>query len=157
MAEQTLLDLRALLLDLRPSNVLQRGLADALRSLCSEWQNSYRAPTDCTLMLTGRHIPAPIEDVIYRVAQEALNNVARHANPSSVHISLVEGQRQLTLSVTDDGKGFDPEEEAGHGKFGLISMRERAQSVGGNIAIESDTARGTTLRMTLPREGTDIT
>jgi NarL family two-component system sensor histidine kinase LiaS len=152
MAEQTLLDLRALLLDLRPSNVLQRGLVEAIRSLCSEWQKSSHATTDCSLMLTGKHIPAPIEDVIYRVTQEALSNVARHANSSSVHVSLVEGQRQITLSITDDGTGFDPASVVSHGKFGLISMRERAQSIGGSIAIESDTARGTTLRMTLPRE-----
>ncbi|MBX3063691.1 MAG: histidine kinase [Anaerolineae bacterium] len=150
MAEQTLLDLRALLVDLRPSSVVQRGLAEAMESLCEEWQTSHRVPVECSVMLTGRRVPATIEDVIYRVAQEALSNVAKHTHASQVHVSLVETPRKMTLSVTDNGPGFDSESASRTGKFGLLSMRERARSVGGDISIESDTARGTTIRMTLP-------
>lgn len=152
LAEQTLLDLRALLVELRPSSVLQRGLAEALQRLVSDWQATNHIPVDCTLMLTGNHVPASVEDALYRIAQEGLNNIAKHAHASSVQVSLVEGKRQITLSITDNGQGFAPAEGTHQGKFGLISMRERAQAVGGSLAIESDTTRGTTLRITLPLE-----
>jgi signal transduction histidine kinase len=90
--------------------------------------------------------------VIYRVAQESLSNVIKHAHATAIDMSLVKGQRQITLSVTDNGAGFDPENASGEGRFGLMSMRERARSVGGAITIESETARGTTLRLVLPLE-----
>lgn len=150
LAEQTLLDLRGLLIELRPSSVIERGLSEALQTLCLEWQNTRRIPVECSVVLTGQHLPAGVEDVVYRVAQEALNNIAKHAQARSVHVSLVEGRSQITLSTTDDGKGFDRAIAASNGKFGLISMRERAHSVGGNLIIESDTSMGTTLRLTLP-------
>jgi NarL family two-component system sensor histidine kinase LiaS len=152
LAEATLLDLRALLVELRPSSIVQRGLAEAMEALCREWQAAHRIPVECSILLTGRRVPATIEDVIYRVAQEALSNVAKHAHATQVHVSLVETPRKITLSVTDNGPGFDPDTASKTGKFGLLSMRERARSVGGYISIESDTARGTTVRMTLPLE-----
>ncbi len=152
LAEQTLLQLRALLVELRPSQVLQRGMAEALQILCSEWSATYNIPVDCSIMLTGQRIPAGVEDVLYRVAQESLNNVAKHAQAGSVQVSLVEGRRQITLSTTDDGRGFDLASASSSAKFGLISMRERAHSLGGSLSVESDTAQGTTIRLSLPLE-----
>jgi signal transduction histidine kinase len=148
LAEHTLLDLRSLLLELRPSSLLQQGLSEALRSLCTE----SGVEAECSLILTGHYVPAPIEDIVYRIAQEAISNVNKHAEASSVTISLVEGKRKLTMSVSDDGSGFDPEHVKGSGKFGLMSMRERANSVGGELTIESDPTRGTTIQVILPLE-----
>jgi signal transduction histidine kinase len=150
LAEETLLDLRTLLVELRPSGLIQRGLPEAIEALCDEWQAAQGIPVACSLVLSGAHLPAPVEDVLYRVTQEALSNVARHAGATTVHVSLVEGRRQITLSVTDDGRGFAPVPAGGDGSFGLIGMRERARAVGGSLVIESDTQRGTTLRLTLP-------
>lgn len=150
LAEQTLLQLRALLVELRPSQVIQEGLARALQTFCQEWQTANQISTECSIILSGQHISAGLEEVIYRVTQESLNNVAKHAQANAVQISLVEGRSQITLSITDDGRGFDQAASSGTGRFGLISMQERAHSVGGNLAIESDTARGTTIRLTLP-------
>jgi NarL family two-component system sensor histidine kinase LiaS len=150
LAEQTLLDLRALLVELRPTSILQRGLNEALANLCNEWQLAHRVSVEYTAMLTGKHIATSTEDVIFRVTQEALNNIAKHTHANAVHVSLVEAPRKITLSVTDNGPGFDPDTATRAGKFGLLSMRERAQSLGGTLAIESDTDRGTTIRMTLP-------
>ena len=150
LAEQTLLDLRTLLVELRPSGLLQRGLAEALEALCTEWQAENQIPVECSLVLTGHHLPAAIEDILYRVTQEALSNIGKHAQATTVQVSLVEGRRQITLSVTDNGRGFEPAQSARRGSFGLIGMRERAHSVGGSLAIESDTRQGTTLRLTLP-------
>jgi len=152
LAEQTLLDLRALLVELRPTNLIQRGLSDALHTLCHEWQITHHIPVECSLMLSGRHIPSAVEDTIYRVTQEALNNVAKHAQAESVHVSLVEGQKQITFSVSDSGRGFLVPVTAGNGKFGLNTMQERARAVGGHLTIESDAGRGTTVQMILPLE-----
>lgn len=150
LAEQANLDLRAMLVDLRPTDVIRRGLADALEAMCNDWQMMNNIPSDCTVMLRGGHIPAGIEDAAYRITQEALNNVAKHAQSKTVSISVLQGQNQLILSVTDDGRGFNPDLPQNSGHFGLIGMRERARVVGGQFSIESDTGRGTTVKVTLP-------
>ena len=100
-------------------------------------------------MLSGTPLPAAVEDVLYRAAQEALSNATRHAGARTVHVSVVEGRRRVTLSVTDDGGGFDPAVRTGSG-FGLVGMRERVRSIGGEVWIESERGRGTTVRVELP-------
>jgi NarL family two-component system sensor histidine kinase LiaS len=150
LADQTLLDLRAILVDLRPTHVRERGLAAALQELCQRWQATQDIPVECAIVLAGPYLPSGVADGIYRVAQESLSNVAKHAEARGVVVSLVEGQRQITLSVTDDGLGFDPARAAGGGHFGLVNMQERAHALGGTLLIERDTSRGTTLRLTVP-------
>jgi NarL family two-component system sensor histidine kinase LiaS len=150
LAEQTLLDLRSLLMDLRPTSLVQHGLAESLTLLFRQWQSIHSAHIEPALMLTGRHIPAAIEDAVYQITQEALSNVARHADASLVELSLVEGQQQLLLSISDNGAGFDTEAPPASAKFGLISMRERAQMFGGKLDIESILGKGTTIQVSLP-------
>lgn len=150
LAEQTLLDLRALLVELRPTSLVQRGLAEALTAYCAEWQAAHNIPVECSLMLTGRHLPSTVEDTLYRIMQEALSNVAKHALAESVHVSLLEGQRQIRLSVSDNGSGFDPTAANGSGRFGLRTMRERSAAVGGSLTLESEPGRGTTVQVVLP-------
>lgn len=149
MAEQTLLDLRALLVEMRPSNVSQQGLTESLKQLFRQWQTLHHITLEPALMLTGRHIPAPVEDAVYHITQEALSNVARHAEATSVELSLVEGKNQLVLSISDNGRGFDVESHPQSAKFGLMSMRERAQMFGGRLGIESS-PYGTTIEVFLP-------
>lgn len=150
LAEQTLLQLRTLLVELRPSQVVQLGLAGALQTLCNEWRATNQISLEYAPILTGQHIPAGVEEALYRVTQESLHNIAKHAQATSVQVSLVEGRRQITLSVTDDGRGFDPAQATAANRFGLISMQERARALGGMLAVESDTNKGTTIRLSLP-------
>ncbi len=150
IAEQTLLDLRALLVELRPSSLLQQGLADSLRRMFQQWESLQRVRVDAALMFTGRHLPAPIEDAVYQIVQEALSNIAQHATASLVEISLVEGKNQLTLSISDNGQGFDPQFQPHKSHFGLVSMRERSAMFGGTFSVESMAGRGTTLQVILP-------
>jgi signal transduction histidine kinase len=150
LAEQTLLDLRTLLVELRPTNVIQHGLAESLKALFREWETLHPARIEPALMLMGGHIPAAIEDAVYQITQEALSNVARHAQATLVEISLVEGQKQLMLSISDNGRGFDLGGMQNGAKFGLVSMRERAQMFGGMLSVESETGKGTTIAVTLP-------
>ncbi len=149
LSEQANLDLRALLMNLRPPQMIQRGLSDALESLCSDWQRTNRVSVECTLVLQGKYIPIGIQDVIYRITQEALSNITKHAHATSVIVSVLEGAYQLTVSITDDGVGFDMTKPT-NGHFGLMSMRERARAVGGQMTIESDSGHGTTIKVILP-------
>jgi len=149
LSEQANLDLRALLMNLRPTQMIQYGLSDAIESLCSDWQRENLIPIECILILQGKYISIGIQEAIYWITQEALSNIAKHAHAKSVTVSVLEGAHQLTLSITDDGVGFDRYKPV-NGHFGLMSMRERARVVGGQMMIESDSGHGTTIKVIVP-------
>jgi signal transduction histidine kinase len=88
------------------------------------------------------------------IVHESLANIARHSGASRVVIALSPADRGLELTVTDNGRGFDPTTAATIGHQGLVNMRERAEGIGATMAIESDTATGTTVRVRLPNQGT---
>jgi two-component system, NarL family, sensor histidine kinase LiaS len=153
IAEQTLLDLRTLLVELRPASVAERGFAEWVRTYCIQWEATHHLAVDVSLMLSGNFLSSNIESVLYFITQEALSNAARHAHATAVSVSIVEGRQQIVLSITDNGVGFTANVAAatnGQGKYGLLGMRERAVAVGGKLAIESDTSKGCTVRVTLP-------
>jgi signal transduction histidine kinase len=97
-----------------------------------------------------------IEQGVFRIVQEALANVARHSQANSVEIALVYANDDITLTVTDDGRGFDVDGK--RGGIGLNSMQERAEALGGNLTVESVQGTGTSVSCTVPishsREGT---
>lgn len=148
-AERAMLDLRAVLTDARPASVIEHGLAEALERLCREWQAAHRVVLEHSLLLSGRPIPADVEMIVYRISQEALNNIAKHAQAASVQVLLVQGKQHIALSISDDGCGIRPEVIAA-GKLGLAGMRERAQMSGGELVIERGPGGGTTVQLTLP-------
>jgi PAS domain S-box-containing protein len=145
---------RELSLDLRPSLLDDLGLVAALR-----WHLDRVAQR---AGLTAQFVASPpemrlrgdIETVCFRVAQEALTNIARHANARRVGVELRQQNGHLTLTVTDDGRGFDirqAEHSASLGEsFGLLGMRERVQLAGGELEVESVPARGTAIRAVFP-------
>lgn len=153
LAGQTLADLRTLLVDLRPSATIERSFPDAMRALCENWSQEQRIPLDYNAALSGHYLPAGVQDTAYRVTQEALANVANHAGASGVTVSLLESGRKLMVSISDDGRGFAPDDANEVGHFGLMTMRERARLVGGELVIESNRGRGTTVRLTIPLNG----
>ncbi|HEX2516608.1 MAG TPA: sensor histidine kinase, partial [Chloroflexota bacterium] len=154
LVDQALEQVRDLSLLLRPALLDHLGLVAALRSLLHGqaqrvgYQVSFGA---------GPLVPAPSAEqelVCYRVAQEALTNVARHARATHVTLEVGVHQDQLRLTVRDDGAGFDPAEmrrraQAG-GSLGLLSLEERAALGGGTLEIDSAPGRGTTLVLTMP-------
>lgn len=149
MAESTLTDLRALLVDLRPPDVIEMGLTNALGSMVDQWQEAHGIAVESSMMLGRTCIPTIIQDTLYRISQEALNNVARHANATAVTITLVAGQRQIALGITDNGDGFDPNLVDKSAHFGLSGMHERMLAVGGTLTIESSEA-GTSIQLNIP-------
>jgi two-component system sensor histidine kinase UhpB len=98
-------------------------------------------------------IPADVSLCLYRVAQEALGNVVRHAHARHVRVSVSTDARCVELTVRDDGRGFDPAKVRSLGGLGLISLEERVRLVRGNLSIKSESDRGTELRVEVPLEG----
>jgi PAS domain S-box-containing protein len=148
--------LRRLLVDLRPTRLDREGLAPALRALLDR----LRAETGVDANLEDRilhEIPPDTGTVLYRIAQEALTNVRKHAEALEARVTLAERDGGILLRVRDDGRGFDPEraaeEQPGH--LGLVSMRERAELVGGKFRITSTPGAGTTVEAWVPGEGED--
>ncbi len=140
---------RRSVLDLRAAPLEGRTLAEALAALAEYWAG--RAPlqvdfgeTDC-----GRPLPVRMEVGLYRIAQEAMNNVVQHANARHANIQLVCTPDHLTLTITDDGQGFDSGQVA-QNRFGLVGMNERAHLLGGQLSLECAPAAGTRIVVEVP-------
>lgn len=95
-------------------------------------------------------LPAPVETALFRITQEALNNVAKHAQAHRVEVALMRDRAHVTLRIADDGRGFDPEASRPGVHLGLWSMGERVRQLGGQFEVESAPGRGTRLMVTIP-------
>ena len=135
--------MRSLIFELRPAELEADGLAPALRKHLDVLRRVYGR--EIALDVDGeRRLPAEIERSVLRIAQEALTNALKHSGAEHVAVELRSEDSRLRLTIADDGAGFDPEEtEARSRRFGLVSMRERAESVGARLAIESKPGEGT--------------
>ncbi len=138
-----LAEMRALLVELRPAALTDTPLPDLLQHLTAALGGRIRIPVE--LQVTGEgHLPGEVQVALYRVAQEALQNVAKHAKARHVWVVLQVAPDAARLEVRDDGRGFDPARTpADH--FGLAIMRERMVAVGGTVEIESRLGEGTIL------------
>jgi signal transduction histidine kinase/predicted hydrocarbon binding protein len=138
-----LAEMRTLLMELRPSAMVEADLKDLLVQLGEAMNGRTRIPV--TVAAQGRYpLPPEVQVALYRVAQEALGNVAKHAAAQHVHVELLCGDRGVELTIADDGVGFDPA-GAGPDQAGLGIMRERADSVGARVWLESRPGSGTTV------------
>ena len=141
-------ELRAVIDGLAPPDLEEAGLAESLRRYAVLAGRAHGVPVTfsaaCLPPLTEK-----AEAALYRVAQEALHNALRHAGASGVRVALSKTPRQVVLEVSDDGHGFAPDAPSGGLGLGLHSMRERAATAGGRLAIRSS-PKGTTVRMTVP-------
>jgi PAS domain S-box-containing protein len=147
IAQQLDRDVDHLVWELRPTALDDLGLRAALANYVQNW--SARAGVVATLHASGLlddRLPSEAETALYRIAQEALTNVAKHARATSVDVILERRDDHVLLIVEDDGVGFDPAvtAEAGQG-FGLVGMQERAGLVGAMVEIESSAGKGTTV------------
>ena len=157
LAKCGLEDARRMLLALRPKSLEGATLLDALRQLAGRFSRD--CGIGCTFRVDGlaRELPAEIQDEFYRVTQEALCNVRKHSRAPSVSISLRYGTGMVVLKIKDTGRGFATatDQEPGHG-YGLTTMRERAQRLGGKIEIATGPRTGTEVKMTVPFAGLHI-
>jgi PAS domain S-box-containing protein len=145
-----LAEMRTLLLELRPSALVEADLGDLLRQLAESITGRARIPV--TVQIDGSCQEAPeIKVALYRIAQEALNNAAKHSEASRIEIALRCASNMVELSVIDDGRGFDVE-SVSPDHLGLGIMRERAEASGATLKIESQIGRGTQVTAVLHRE-----
>ncbi|HLI27178.1 MAG TPA: histidine kinase [Chloroflexota bacterium] len=153
LARANLQEARRSVLDLRAAPLEGLSLPEALEQLAAEFTRDHGVPCAATIQGLQGRLPARLETGLYRLAQEALANVAKHARPSRVDLRLVQQPGRLELIVADDGVGFDPRAPvcAGpHGGFGLAGMRERAALLGGQLVVDSAPGRGTRVVVQVP-------
>jgi two-component system sensor histidine kinase DegS len=144
---------RAMIYDLRPPELTELGLAEAMRNYASEWEARCGIKVASQLDLKDTGLSPMAELAVYRVMQEGLQNVHKHAHASAVGIAWSRANESWVLHVTDDGMGFDLVKAARHKKsVGLLSMRERAELIGGSLQIQSTPGKGTAVTLLLPVE-----
>jgi len=152
LAEKTVENLRRLTRALRPIYLEDLGLVTALSMLANESSQAGELNVDFRRVGEERRLSSEVELALYRIAQEALNNVKNHANASQATLSIT-FDKEIKLEVTDNGVGFtvpkSPTEFAPGGHFGLLGMRERAELIGGRLEVESSAGRGTRLSVRL--------
>jgi general secretion pathway protein G len=152
--QQTLESIRSIAMNLRPSLLDDLGAVSAVRWFCREFNEVYariRIHTD--IAVTDGAVPEPLATPIFRTVQELLNNVARHAQASNVFVSMRSDAARLTLEISDDGIGFDPQDVHGGsvaGGHGLSGLRERATNAGGTFSLNSRRGCGTVVRVGWP-------
>ena len=148
-ASEIHLEMDAIIRQLRPASLGDRGLGSALREWISKWQNQHQIRV--SFRLSGeRELPLNVEHALFRVSQEALNNVARHARADAVEVVLEYGMDEIHLRIRDNGQGFDPEMPPAPRALGLRSMRERIAEIGGALTITSTPGAGTTVDVVVP-------
>ncbi|HEU4410308.1 MAG TPA: MASE4 domain-containing protein [Polyangiaceae bacterium] len=143
-------EVHGLAVRLRPTSLDDIGLEAALGQLVREWSTSAGVPVDFqTIGLGSERLPAEVETVLYRVVQEALTNVAKHARATQVSVVVSRREGVAMAVIEDDGVGFETE-PTGTGRLGLIGMRERVGLVGGDLDVESGPGQGTTIFARVP-------
>lgn len=142
LSRGALAEMRTLLMELRPTALLEAPLSDLLRQLSDACAGRVRAPIHLSLDGGACNPPGEIKVALYRIAQEALNNVAKHSAASQVWLSLHCAPQRVILAVRDDGAGFEAGQAAAS-NLGLRIMRERAQAIGATLTVDSEPGEGT--------------
>src|SRR5262249_42149120 len=148
LAEAGLAEMRALIFELRPESLEVEGLIAALDHQLAALHARHGIAVEASLG-TEPEVPYASKEAMYRVAQEALHNVVKHAHASAVKVTLGADAEGLTLEVCDDGQGFDPDGQF-PGHLGLRTMQERAAGLGGSVRVESTPGSGTRVHAWIP-------
>ena len=171
-ASQALEEVHTLAMQLRPRLLDDLGLAAALEKLVSDWQARHKIPVDLLIHLGGegrneatgggenQRLPGVVETTIFRIVQEALTNVARHAQASSVSVLVERRGDEVVAVIEDNGVGFPAEDvavrivgESGRPRLGILGIRERSELLGGRLTIESSPKAGASVFVSIPLTG----
>ena len=155
MVRESVEEVRRMQMDLRPSTLDDLGVLATLGWFCREYQKIYsHIRIEKEVGLKEDEVSTPLKVVLYRMTQEAMNNVAKHSQADLIHLSLRRRENEIELVIRDNGMGFDLEKilslKGFKGGLGLSSMRERAELSGGKFMIESTQGKGTTVRASWP-------
>jgi signal transduction histidine kinase len=147
-------DLQRVSHELHPATLTQLGLELALRAFCRELAQARRLTIDVQSSGVPPALPPDVALCLYRVAQEALQNVVRHSGASRATVTLAGTKDTLALTIADEGAGFDAGALVGHASLGLTSMRERVRLAGGTLLVDARKGAGTRIEARIPlREG----
>ena len=144
------MDIHRISRQLHPSILEDLGLADAIESECTRFSEQERIQVNFKREYFSERLPKEVSLCIYRIAQEGLRNVAKHAHAKEVHIRLVGTNGSLFLSIRDSGVGFDTAGLEGKRGLGLASMEERVRLIRGSLSIYSEPGHGTTIEVRAP-------
>jgi two-component system sensor histidine kinase DegS len=150
--QESLKDVRRFIFNLRPASLSDAGLVATLKYYTQDYADQFSIPVEVNIS-ESLLLSANQELVVFRVIQEALQNIQKHAEAEHVVVNVQHRtDGPLAVTITDDGKGFDPKQvrQSRTGSSGLVSMRERAATVGGTLKVESRPGTGTTISLTLP-------
>ena len=155
MTDAAIKNVQRIATELRPEALDNLGLAEALLQEANRFQQ--RGGPACELQLTAEalNLPTPVATTVFRVFQEALTNVARHAKATSVRVSLEADAEILVLQVEDNGQGIRPEALTDSRSLGLLGMQERASVLAGEVTISPVSPHGTRVSLSLPRTASD--
>lgn len=149
ISQQSLKEMRLLILELRPPMLEQEGLVGALKKRLDAVEK--RVGVNARVVMEDFiELPPFVEEELYRIAQEALNNSLKHAKATKEDVRIFVENKTIILEVSDDGIGFDPSAIDQRGGMGLVNMGERARHIGGALTIQSTPGKGTIVRVSVP-------
>lgn len=149
LSDAAMVEIRSLIFELRPESLEREGVLAALNKQADAVRARYGLTVHVSLCATEPAVPLAVKEAIYRIAQEAMHNVVKHAHARELWLSLSGHSESFVLEIRDDGVGFDVN-KGWPGQMGLGTMRERSQAVGGRLDVESRPMHGATIRATIP-------
>jgi len=138
--------MRLLIYELRPPILDKEGLIAALQNRLISVEDRARIKSSLQTNLSER-LPAQVEEGIYQITREALNNIIKHAKAKNISILIQQESESIHVEISDDGIGFEPETARREGRLGLVSMQEQAQTQGWKLSIESSPGNGTRIKV----------
>lgn len=147
---KTLEDVHALAIQLRPTILDDLGLKVALERLVAAWEIRHKISADVFIRLGEKRLSEDVEIILYRIIQEALTNIAKHAQASSISVLVENKHNQVTAIIEDDGDGFSISSPVSEKQLGLLGMQERTELLHGKFTIESKLKQGTSIFVTIP-------
>lgn len=153
LIDNTIKTARKIMTDLRPEVLDMIGFIETVRQHLNNFQERHRVT--CNLVTTDSHLELSTQQsvALFRIIQEALNNIAKHAKATEVNIVINRHDKKLILEVADNGVGFDQGQKKNHDSYGLIGMKERVFLLDGELSIKSRVGKGTTIQVIVPFDG----
>lgn len=156
LVKDSLKGMRQLIFDLRPMTLDDLGLIPAIKRFLKDFESHFQISTNLLISGEEKRLNQKTETGLFRIIQEALNNVAKHSQARKVRVTIAINQRYVIINITDDGKGFEVDKvlsrECSSESLGLPDMRERAELLGGKLTIKSSPGKGASITVNVPLE-----
>lgn len=156
LVKDSLKGMRQLIFDLRPMTLDDLGLIPAIKRFLKDFESHFQISTNLLISGEEKRLNQKTETGLFRIIQEALNNVAKHSQARKVRVTIAIDQRYVIINITDDGKGFEVDKvlsrECSSESLGLPGMRERAELLGGKLTVKSSPGKGASITVNVPLE-----